>query len=300
MTGATRAIHWLANAFALDGATGGNPAHIIAPLDGELSDDAAAALARRFAEFTAVVEPGPRGPLHTRFFTPTGGQVPLCGHLALASGAFATRTSGSAADVDLATNWGDVAIHRAAENKIGMHMPPVMVEGQVKVDRAEITQWTSLPDDALEGATTHRSTCGARTLIVTLRHDEMIDLIIPDYAAMVASREATPFDILLIAAADGAPSDGSHGPFMRWHTRVFLPGLAAEDPATGTATSAHAGLMLASGVPYPAWTYSGSYMQAMATDRPCWLMAEARNIDGSIRVTLAGEVSPVREETIDV
>ena len=272
---------------------GGNPLALVFGADG-LETEALQAIAREFnlAETVFVLPPETEpADVRLRIFTPAI-ELPFAGHPNVGAAVMIARRIGHDGDVlameqpaGIVTAWltrGAGGLPVAAEIEAPR---PLAIGGML--DRAAIAECAALPVDAIHinGHLPLIAGCGAPFAIAEVEDVEQLAAATPDMTAMrrtFGQLPAPPIGLLL------------HTPLGigRRRARMFAPlnGIM-EDPATGAANVALAGLLL--------HLAGGSALaleveQGADIGRPSLLiLAARRDPDGSIRVRVGGGVVPM-------
>lgn len=272
---------------------GGNPLALVFGADG-LETETLAAIAREFSlSETVFVLPPEREPadVRLRIFTP-GLELPFAGHPNVGAAVMVARRMGHAGDVLVLEQ---PAGHVTAWLTRGAGGHPVAAEIEAPrpltlgatLDRAAIADCAALPMEAIH-VNSHPpllAGCGAPFAIAEVEDVAQLAAAVPDILAMrkcFNPLPSPPVGLLL------------HTPLGvgRRRVRMFAPlnGIV-EDPATGGANVALAGLLL--------HLAGGSALaleveQGAAMGRPSHLvLAARRDADGAIRVRVGGGVVPV-------
>ena len=255
-------------------------------------DDLRAAAARR------------RPHREVRIFTPRS-EMPFAGHPNVGT-AFVLGASGEShgrpvagdrlvfeekaglVPIDLLKDGGTVSGARLAAPQrlaIGTSIAPELVAAACGLPRDAIALAAHAPCIA---------SCGAAFIVAELGDRAALAAATPhtdEFARHFA--KAASSNLLLYVRGDGSEAD--------LYCRMFAPlqGIA-EDPATGSAAVALAGLR-ASLRPEPALTLSLRILQGIEMGRPSLLDAAARKIDGQVvETTVAGRCVAVMSGTIDL
>lgn len=272
---------------------GGNPLALVYGADG-LEDAAMQSIAREFnLSETVFVLPPEREPadVRLRIFTP-GMELPFAGHPNVGAAVMIARRIGHEGDqlvleqpAGHVTAWltrGAGGVPVAAEIEA-----PLPLTLGVSFDRAAIAACAALPVEAIH-VNAHpplMAGCGAPFVIAEVEDQELLAAATPDILAMrqcFGPLANPPVGLLL------------HTPLGvgRRRARMFAPlnGIV-EDPATGGANVALAGLLL---------QLAGGSALALEVEqgadlgRPSLLvLAARRELDGAIRVRVGGGVVPV-------
>ncbi|MGO9358588.1 MAG: PhzF family phenazine biosynthesis protein [Xanthobacteraceae bacterium] len=285
---------------------GGNPLAVVLDAEG-LSSEQMQRIAAEFnlSETTFVLPP--RDAAHTaevRIFTPRS-EMPFAGHPNVGTAFVLGRRGEShgrpvAGDrlvfeekaglvpIDLLKDGGTVSGARLAAPQrlaIGTSIAPELVAAACGLPRDAIALAAHAPCIA---------SCGAAFIVAELGDRAALAAATPhtdEFARHFA--KAASSNLLLYVRGDGSEAD--------LYCRMFAPlqGIA-EDPATGSAAVALAGLR-ASLRPEPALTLSLRILQGIEMGRPSLLDAAARKIDGQVvETTVAGRCVAVMSGTIDL
>jgi len=279
---------------------GGNPLALVFGAEG-LEGALLQSIAREFnlSETVFVLPPeDERADVRLRIFTP-GSELPFAGHPNVGAAVMLARRINHAGDTlsieqpaGIVTAWltrGSTGQPVAAE----IEAPLPLGLGET-LDRAAIADCASLPEDAIHvnGHPPVLAGCGAAFAIAEVVDAESLAAATPDITAMRRCFEglATPPIGLLLHTPLGVG---------RRRARMFAPltGIT-EDPATGGANLALAGLLLhlAGGT-----TLTLEVEQGIEMGRPSHLLLSARrDPDAEIRVRVGGGVVAVSRGVITV
>jgi trans-2,3-dihydro-3-hydroxyanthranilate isomerase len=276
---------------------GGNPLALVYGADG-LEDTALQAIAREFnLSETVFVLPPEREPadVRLRIFTP-GMELPFAGHPNVGAAVMIARRIGHEGEqLVLEQPAGHVTAWLTRGPHGGTAGGPVAAEIEaplpltlgVSFDRAAIAACCALPVEAIH-VNAHpplMAGCGAPFVIAEIEDVELLAAATPDILAMrqcFGPMASPPVGLLL------------HTPLGigRRRARMFAPlNGVVEDPATGSANVALAGLLLhlAGGSSLALEVEQGADL-----GRPSLLvLAARRELDGGIRVRVGGGVVPV-------
>ncbi|MFP5255336.1 MAG: PhzF family phenazine biosynthesis protein [Acidimicrobiia bacterium] len=181
-------------------------------------------------------------PWPTRIFTPTT-ELPFAGHPTIGTAVLLASLGMVADRVILAEPVGEVAV--AIDTRPGRHaatlrtaVPPAYAEPP---DRDLLARALSIePTDLHSHLAAGTWSCGVPFCVVPLRDAEALARTHLDPAVWASALAHTDADCLFPVA----PLDDR---LDRWRARMYAPGLGiAEDPATGAAAAASAGLLAAS------------------------------------------------------
>lgn len=225
----------------------GNPLAVVFDADG-LSDQAMQTIAREFNLSETVfvhraADPSRRADL--RIFTP-GRELPFAGHPTVgAAVALALRSGGTGETTFvLGEKVGPVLCHVAvaapdqgrAQFDLPM-LPQCVGEGP---SAAAIGRALNLPEEAI-GYSGHQASlysAGNPFTMIPLRSRADVDAAVLDRPAFAAMQQGEPRSAFLYCAE---PVDGAH----HFYTRMFAPAIGiGEDPATGSAVAAFAGIIM--------------------------------------------------------
>lgn len=271
---------------------GGNPLAVVhgaEALDGARMQ----AIAREFnLSETVFVLPSGVADVRLRIFTP-GQEVPFAGHPNVGAAVLlARRLDGAPATLRLEQEAGIVTAW-ITRNTSGAPTAaeieaPLPLQLGANLDPAEVALCAGLPPGAihLNGHPPIEAGCGLPFAIAEVEDVATLATATPDIAAF--RRHLSRTGALLLHAPLG---------LGRRRVRMFSPldGIG-EDPATGSANCALAGLLLA--------VAGGSVLnleveQGVEMGRPSLLhLAARRDADGAIRVRVGGGVVPVARGTI--
>lgn len=271
---------------------GGNPLAVVhgaEALDGARMQ----AIAREFnLSETVFVLPSGVADARLRIFTP-GQEVPFAGHPNVGAAVLlARRLDGAPATLRLEQEAGIVTAwisRNAAGTPTAAEIEaPLPLQLGANLDAAEVALCAGLPPGALHtnGHPPIEAGCGLPFAIAEVEDVPTLAAATPDSAAF--RRHLSRTGALLLHAPLG---------LGRRRARMFSPldGIG-EDPATGSANCALAGLLLA--------VAGGSLLnleveQGVEMGRPSLLhLAARRDADGAIRVRVGGGVVPVARGTI--
>jgi trans-2,3-dihydro-3-hydroxyanthranilate isomerase len=283
---------------------GGNPLAVVLDADG-LDTARMQAVAREFnlSETVFVQTPAKPGPARrkVRIFTPHT-ELPFAGHPTVGTGFLLARLGLAGMDAAdpvlvLEENVGDVPVRVLYENgapvATQMSVPRMPERGASAPARADLAALLSLEEAELPGEAAVWS-CGVPFLFVPVR-----DL---DSIGRVKVRLDLWESVMAQGGARGAFLYTGHTrtPEAQVHARMFAPGLGvAEDPATGGAASALAGVLQAAapGDGARRWRIE----QGFEMGRPSLIDLEADVGDGRIRaVRVGGSSVAVTEGWIDL
>jgi trans-2,3-dihydro-3-hydroxyanthranilate isomerase len=272
-----------------DRAFGGNPLAVVHGAEG-LDDARMQAIAREFnlSETVFVTRlDAARAEAELRIFTP-GAELPFAGHPNVGAAARLAARLPGVARLTLRNRAGPVAA-RVRRDAAGAPVGAVIAAPrpfarQGEVPAATVAACAALPEDAVSASRHAPALCGAGTpfVVAELAGIAALEAASPDAAAF---RRLLPGPGLLLYAPSG---EG------RVRARMFHPGVGvAEDPATGSAACALAGLLLSLDPPRAALGLT--IAQGQEIGRPSVIEAEAARQGEAIRVAVGGGVVPVSE-----
>jgi len=227
----------------------GNPLAVVLDAD-ELSDAAMATVANELnlSETVFLGSPDAEGAWPTRIFTPAV-ELPFAGHPSVGAAIALAHVGriGSDGSCVLAERVGDVAVEvterpGASYARFAVPRLPHSV-GPIEPERAAELAGVTLADlsDVVGPA---EWSAGVGFAIVTLRDIGCVARATPSHDAE---------HVYVVAPVDGTPAAAS-----TWRARLFAPAMGiVEDPATGSAASAFAGVLADlddTGVPQRSWT----------------------------------------------
>ena len=203
----------------------GNPAAVVA-LDEWLPDELLGKIAATNAQpmtgfFTS--EPGQEAgapAYRLRWFNPSGGEAPGCGHATLAAGALLLEERHPEAEaIAFSTKAGPLTVSRAEAGRVALRFPSAPIAPSPR--RPDVEEAFGLTADETydDGSRVH----------LVLRDAAQVAGAKPDFAALLATG--------LFGASLSAPAENLPGP--GFVLRFFHPiGGIPEDPVTGSVTSA--------------------------------------------------------------
>lgn len=286
---------------------GGNPLAVFPDARG-LSDAQMQAIAREFnLSETSFVFP-PEDPRHTaqvRIFTPAN-EVPFAGHPNVGTGFVLARraTAPLPEHFVFEEKAGLVRVHiqrDAAGVPSGARIAaPQSLQVRDDVPVADIAALAGLPESAID-TTDHTplvASVGTNFVIARLTSLENLAKAVPDLSAfrrLVAARPAWEgrLSLHLYALRDGSAT--------QLRSRMFAP-LAGipEDPATGSANAALAGL-LTSLAPGDDVEMGFEIEQGIEMGRPSLILATARKAaEGPVSVSIAGDCVPMMKGVLSI
>ena len=276
----------------------GNQLAVVHGAEG-LPDAALLALAREF-NFSETTFPSPvdRGRYRTRIYTP-GGEIPFAGHPTLGT-AWVLRDRGllDSTAVVQECGAGEIGV-RFDDDVVELSAAPRDLAGPLgDAFVAQLAEALGLELDDVDGETWIAGT-GLAFVHLPVRADavaraEAPRSVVREIADLPETRD--PLDGLNVYAVRDRDSDG-----VDVHSRVFVPGLVPEDPATGSAAAGlgmalHARGVLADGESY-------RIRQGVELGRPSALRGRIE-VDGEddevTRVHVAGAVHPIARGRIRV
>lgn len=281
----------------------GNPlAVFVEPGDLDTLDMQRIANELNLAESVFTWEPPTEGGAwRTRIFTPQT-ELPFAGHPTIGA-AWALVVSGRVAvsgdqvTVDLAEKVGDVPVRleceegRPVQARFTCPQLPESDPGPAPADAAAAIGLTS---DRLDpGLAPTVWSAGVPFVVVAARDVEAVSAARPVSGGASSGTEAAPSYVL--APVDGPPAEATE-----WRARMFAPGFGiAEDPATGSAAAAAAGLLVEvdrSGAPERTWTIH----QGVEMGRPSRIEVTIHREAGALaRVEVGGSCVVVGSGRID-
>ncbi|HEU5246951.1 MAG TPA: PhzF family phenazine biosynthesis protein [Candidatus Udaeobacter sp.] len=279
---------------------GGNQLAVLPQADG-LSAQQMQQIAREFnfSETTFVLPAKAGHTRHVRIFTPAR-EIPFAGHpnvgtaFVLASiGEFGEMKSSLTLTFEEEAGLVSVAIHES-EGKIasceltapqslsfGKTLPVQLVAAAISVDVKDVVTNTHGPQV---------TSVGLPFVMVELRDRSVLErarISMSGFEALVA-QDIMPDVYLYIQASDG----------FDIRARMFAPlSGVPEDPATGSANCALAGL-LAHYSPQPNGSFSWRIAQGVEMGRPSTLIARAEKVDGVVQTTRIGGASILVSEGV--
>lgn len=221
----------------------GNPLAVLVDPP-ELTTEQMQTIARELnlSETVFVRSPGDGTAWPTRIFTPAG-ELPFAGHPTVGTAVLLAELGHVGDQVVLAEPVGDIAVAIEARDggrsaTLRTAVPPAYAEAP---DRDLLARALSVePADLHSHLAAGVWSCGVPFCIVPLRDAEALARTQVDPAAWADHLEHTD-------AAQLYPIAPLDDELHRWRARMYAPGLGiSEDPATGAAASAAAGLLAAS------------------------------------------------------
>jgi trans-2,3-dihydro-3-hydroxyanthranilate isomerase len=274
----------------------GNPLAVVFEAEG-LGADAMQAIAREFNHPETVFIFAPENPDHrarVRIFTPAR-ELPFAGHPTVGTAVLLALCDAAAAGSDLVLEEAIGAVRCTIESVNGgagsarFALPQLPAEVGLAADPVAIAAALSIAPSDIDDRPTQWSVGNAFTFVP-----------VADLAAMARCQPAlAKFDAAFgTAGAAYVFCEQTVEPGHQFHARMFAPGLGVrEDPATGTAAAAFAGL-LASRLP------DGSHMiaieQGYEMGRPSLIrLAAVVGAGRLLSVSITGDAVVVTEGTIE-
>ncbi|MBV8093542.1 MAG: PhzF family phenazine biosynthesis protein [Acetobacteraceae bacterium] len=285
---------------------GGNPLAVFPAGEG-LTDADMRALAREFGySETSFVFP-PTDPVNTaraRIFTPRG-EVPFAGHPTIGTAFVLAQLGRDLADtVALEEEAGLVSVHvqRNAQGKPtgGLVAAPRSLSVGIEVPIEEVAECIRLQEADIR-------TVAHPPLVASVG----LDFVICELTSLNALARATPNSAAFRETADRYPEIAGHFALHLYvrdpsdpgsiRSRTFSPLLGVpEDPATGSASAALAGLLV-SLAPGEDVELGFEIAQGEEIGRPSRILASAsKSAEGAIRASLAGDCVPVMRGQVDL
>ncbi len=289
---------------------GGNPLAVLPDARG-LTDARMQAIARDFnlSETTFVLPPdNPQHHARVRIFTPAQ-EMPFAGHPNVGTGFVLARRMDNPPE------------HLVFEEIAGLVRVHILRDTARQITGARISAPRALAiGDDVPIETVAACASLAREDFLTNAHDPLVasvgtEFVIAEVAGLEALARATP-DIAAFRAAAGdsaSPAAGGQlrfalllyvrrdGDATRLRARMFAPlGGVLEDPATGSACAALAGL-LTSMAPGENVDLHYEIEQGVEMGRPSLLIASGRKTsEGPVEATVAGNCVPAARGTLEV
>jgi trans-2,3-dihydro-3-hydroxyanthranilate isomerase len=269
---------------------GGNPLAVLPKADG-LSDHQMQQITREFNfSESAFVFPAKAGQTrHVRIFTP-GGEIPFAGHPSMGT-AFVLASAGEFGEIDssLTVTFEEeagsvpVTIYReqGAVVRCEVAAPQSLSLGKTIVAQLVASAVSLNPEDILTD-THHPQVCsvGLPFVITELKDRPALAgarINMSEFDAL-ANLDIKPSMLLYVRVSDG----------FDVRARMFAPlSGVPEDPATGSASCALAGL-LAHYQEKPSGSFSWRIAQGVEMGRPSTLLARAEKADGTVQGTWVG------------
>jgi len=229
----------------------GNPLAVVLEAQG-LDTVAMQAIAREFNHPETVFVLAAADPAHRarlRIFTPAA-ELPFAGHPTVGTAVLLGRLDGGAASrrITLEEGIGPVSCETAPTDRDAGHASFALlrlpVEAGAAPDAAAAAAALSLPRDDIgfDGFQPARWSAGVALTFIPVRSLAAIGRARPDPARFDATFATDGRAIVYLYC--GAVAEAGHD----FHARMFAPGMGIpEDPATGSAAAAFAGLLAASG-----------------------------------------------------
>ncbi|WP_424812564.1 PhzF family phenazine biosynthesis protein [Roseococcus sp. YIM B11640] len=270
----------------------GNPLGLVFGAE-EIAPEAMQDIAREMSlPETVFVLPAeaPGADIRLRIFTPAR-ELPFAGHPSVGAAVMLARRFGHAGDTLVMQQEAGLVPAQLTRDAAGLPVAaeieaPLPLGIGAELDRAAIAACAALPEDAIHvnGHPPLLAGCGVPFAIAEVEDAEALAAAMPDVAAMaryLPGLEVPPVGLLL------------HTPLGigRRRARMFAPlGGILEDPATGAANVALAGLLLhlAGGT-----ALTLDVEQGIEMGRPSELVLAARQTAGGIRVRVGGGVVAV-------
>jgi trans-2,3-dihydro-3-hydroxyanthranilate isomerase len=272
---------------------GGNPLAVLPKADG-LSDHQMQQITREFNfSESAFVFPAKAGQTrHVRIFTP-GGEIPFAGHPSMGT-AFVLASAGEFGEIDssLTVTFEEeagsvpVTIYReqGAVARCEVAAPQSLSLGKTIVAQLVASAVSLSPEDILTD-THHPQVCsvGLPFVITELKDRSALAgarINMSEFDAL-ANLDIKPSMLLYVRVSDG----------FDVRARMFAPFAplsgVPEDPATGSASCALAGL-LAHYEEKPSGSFAWRIAQGIEMGRPSTLLARAEKADGTVQGTWVG------------
>lgn len=284
----------------------GNPLAVLPESQG-LDDAAMQAIAREFnlSETSFVLPPRDTKNLAAvRIFTPAH-ELPFSGHPTVGTAFALALEKRILADSDqeglvLEEQAGEVPLTveftAGTLQRVSFRAPAEFTKSPC-VDASIVTDALGIERQQLAGSVTEPvlASCGTPFLIVTIEDAGLLAALSPGRLANLAQLDVG----VLIATRDVSEQARSLG--AAWQARMFAPvhGVA-EDPATGSAAAAFAGL-LAERAPEADGTFSFKLAQGLEMGRPSIIETSTVKRNGRVtEVHVGGQAVLVAEGTIDV
>jgi trans-2,3-dihydro-3-hydroxyanthranilate isomerase len=274
----------------------GNPLAVVREAEG-LSADAMQAIAREFnhPETVFVFAPADLGHrARLRIFTPAR-ELPFAGHPTVGAAVLLALSDGAAAGGELVLEEGIGAVRCALEWANGARggarfaIPQLPAQAGPVADQATVAAALSLGPGDLDGAAARWSAGIPFTFVPVAR-----------LAAMAHCRpDPAKFDGAFGAAgAAYVFCNETAEPGHHFHARMFAPGMGiAEDPATGSAAAAFAGLLASR---LPDGSHAITIEQGYEMGRPSLLRLAAEVRAGRLlSASIGGDAVVVTEGTIE-
>jgi len=274
----------------------GNPLAVVREAEG-LSADAMQAIAREFnhPETVFVFAPADAGHrARLRIFTPAR-ELPFAGHPTVGTAVLLALFDGAAAGGELVLEEGIGAVRCTLEWMNGTRggarfaIPQLPAHAGPVADRATIAAALSLDPGDIAGAVARWSAGIPFTFVPVAR-----------LAAMAYCRpDPAKFDAAFgVAGAAYVFCNETAEPRHHFHARMFAPGMGiAEDPATGSAAAAFAGLLASR---LPDGSHAITIEQGYEMGRPSLLRLAAEVSAGQLlSAAIGGDAVVVTQGTID-
>jgi trans-2,3-dihydro-3-hydroxyanthranilate isomerase len=274
----------------------GNPLAVVLEAEG-LGADAMQAIAREFSHPETVFVFAPADPAHRarlRIFTPAR-ELPFAGHPTVGTAVLLALCDDAAAGSDLVLEEAIGAVHCTIESVNGgagrarFASPHLPAEVGLAADPVTIAAALSIAPSDIDDRPTQWSVGNAFTFVP-----------VAGLAAMARCQpDRAKFDAAFgTAGAAYVFCEQTVDPGHQFHARMFAPGLGVrEDPATGSAAAAFAGL-LASRLPEGSHTIA--IEQGYEMGRPSLIHVVAVVSGGRLRsASIGGDAVLVTEGTIE-
>ena len=269
---------------------GGNPLAVLPKADG-LSDHQMQQIAREFNfSESAFVFPAKAGQTrHVRIFTP-GGEIPFAGHPNVGT-AFILASTGEFGEIN-------TSLTVTFEEEAGL--VPVTIDCEKRaVVRCEVAapQPLSLGKTIAVQLVASAVSLSPEDIVTDTHHPQVCSVGLPFVITELKDHSALEFARINMSGFD-ALADVGIKPSMHLYVRVsdgfdirarmFAPlSGVPEDPATGSASCALAGL-LAHCNKGPSGSFSWRIAQGVEMGRPSTLLARAEKADGTVQATWVG------------
>jgi len=273
----------------------GNPLAVVHEVEG-LEPDAMQAIAREFnhPETVFIFAPADSGHrARLRIFTPAR-ELPFAGHPTVGTAVLLALSDGAAAGDAFVLEEGIGAVRCTLEWRNGARggarfaIPQLPAQAGPAAEQAKVAAALSLEPGDLDGAATRWSSGIPFTFVPVSR-----------LAAMARCRpDPGKFGAVFPDGAAYAFCNETAEPGHHFHARMFAPGLGvAEDPATGSAAAAFAGLLASR---LPDGSHAITIEQGYEMGRPSLirLAAEVR-AGGVLSAAIGGDAVVVTEGTIE-
>jgi trans-2,3-dihydro-3-hydroxyanthranilate isomerase len=269
---------------------GGNPLAVLPKADG-LSDHQMQQITREFNfSESAFVFPAKSGQTrHVRIFTP-GGEIPFAGHPNVGT-AFVLASAGE---------FGEIDSSLTVTFEEGAGLVPVTIyreDGAVVLCEVAAPQSLSLGKTIAAQLVAAAVSLSPEDILTDTHHPQVCSVGLPFVITELKDRSALERARINMSGFD-ALADLDIKPSMHLYVRVsdgfdirarmFAPlSGVPEDPATGSASCALAGL-LAHYQEKPSGSFAWRIAQGVEMGRPSTLLARAEKADGTVRATSVG------------